>query len=113
MASESKKNINGELEIPGRQKVVRGLNVSALTSRVGLNLCSCTTLSHTPSLPSLAEADKRSRKAELSKIFQKNVTFKKIKHIIYVSVKDERTAKSIYGENGDCSSLTQASKRRF
>lgn len=38
---------------------------------------------------------------------------KKIKHIIYVSVKDERTAKSIYGENGDCSSLTQASKRRF
>ena len=31
------KCINGEREIPGRQKVVRGSNVSALTSHAGLN----------------------------------------------------------------------------
>lgn len=42
----------------------------------------------------------------LKNFSKKYYTFKKIKHIIYVSVKDERTAKSIYGENGDCSSLT-------
>ena len=30
-------NINGEREIPGRQKVVRGSNVQVLTSHAGLN----------------------------------------------------------------------------
>ena len=31
------KNINGEREVPGRRKVVRGSNVSVLTSHVGQN----------------------------------------------------------------------------
>ena len=31
------RHINGEREIPGRQKVIRGLNVPVLTSHVGLN----------------------------------------------------------------------------
>ena len=31
------RHINGEREIPGRQKVIRGLSVPVLTSHVGLN----------------------------------------------------------------------------
>ena len=59
--------------------------------------------------PGLLEIQKNNFK----NFFKNRYTFKKIKHIVYVSVEDERTAKSIYGENGDCSSLTQTSKRRF
>ena len=42
--------INGEREIPGRQKVVRGSSVSTLTSHAGLNPRSCTALNLTDSL---------------------------------------------------------------
>ena len=53
---EFKLNINGEREILDRQKVVRGSNVSVLTSHAGLNPRSCTALSLTASLVSLCEA---------------------------------------------------------
>ena len=46
------KHINGEREIPGRQKVVRWSDISVLTSHAGLNLRSCTALSLTASFVS-------------------------------------------------------------
>ena len=39
------KSINGEREVPGQQKVVRGSNIPVLTSHVGQNPRSCTALS--------------------------------------------------------------------
>ena len=50
------KSINGEREVPGQQKVVRGSNIPVLTSHVGQNPRSCTALSLTVSLVSLYEA---------------------------------------------------------
>ena len=58
--------INGEREIPGRQKVVRGSNIPALTSHTGLNHRSCTTLSLTASLVSGKNRLVTSAKRELS-----------------------------------------------
>ena len=46
------KHINGEREIPGRQKVVRWSDISVLTSHTGLNPRSCTALSLTASFVS-------------------------------------------------------------
>ena len=65
---EFKLNINGEREILDRQKVVRGSNVSVLTSHAGLNPRSCTALSLTASLVSLCEAWLRAGTASYQKV---------------------------------------------
>ena len=65
---EFKLNINGEREILDRQKVVRGSNVSVLTSHVGQNPRSCTALSLTASLVSLCEAWLRAGTASYQKV---------------------------------------------
>ena len=59
--------INGEREIPGRQKIVRGSNVPVLASHAGQNPRSCTALSLTASLVSLCEAWLRAGTARYQK----------------------------------------------
>ena len=58
--------INGEREIPGRQKVVRWSSVSTLTSHAGLNPRSCTALSLLASFVSGKSRLVTSAKRELS-----------------------------------------------
>ena len=59
--------INGEREIRGRQKVVRGSSVSTLTSHAGLNPRSCTALSLLASFVSGKSRLVTSAKRELSR----------------------------------------------
>ena len=86
------RDINGEREIPGLQKVVRGLNVPVFTSHAGLNPRSCTALSLAASLVSPCglgyEPERRvikkcsgksiewsAKKKKLKNVFHKNATF--------------------------------------